>query len=132
LISACYQAGAFEFIDAMPEGLETRVSERGASLSGGQRQRIAISRALLRRSDVLILDEAMSAVDGETEAQLLQSLLSGSSQQTIVLISHRLTTVEHADYIVVLDLGHVVEQGTPEGLLAKRGRYWELFSSQAG
>ena len=132
LISACRRAGALEFINAMPEGLETTVSERGASLSGGQRQRIAIARALLRNSDVLILDEAMSAVDGETEAQLLQSLLSGSSKRTIVLISHRLTAVQHADHIIVLDGGRVVEQGVHEDLLAKHGRYWELFSSQVG
>jgi len=132
LTLACRRAGALEFIDAMPERMETRVSERGASLSGGQRQRIAIARALLRNSEVLILDEAMSAVDGETEAQLLQSLVSGSANQTIVLISHRLTTVQYADYIIVLDGGRVVEQGTHADLIAGHGRYRELFSTQAG
>jgi len=133
LNAACLQAGALGFITNMPEGLDTRVSERGTSLSGGQRQRIAIARALLRNSDVLILDEAMSAVDGETEARLLQSLLSsGHSKRTVVLISHRLTTVQHADYIVVLDGGRVVEQGTHEDLLARNGRYSKLFATQIG
>ena len=132
LHSACIQAGAGGFITTMPEGLDTKLSERGASLSGGQRQRIAIAKALLRDSDVLILDEAMSAVDGETEALLVQTLLSGSTNRTTVLISHRLTTVQYADYIVVLDSGQVVEQGTHEDLLARHGRYSELFATQIG
>jgi ABC-type multidrug transport system fused ATPase/permease subunit len=132
LNSACRQAGALGFITNMPDGLDTRLSERGTSLSGGQRQRIAIARALLRNSAVLMLDEAMSAVDGETEELLLQSLLSGSSKRTILLISHRLTTVQYADHIVVLDGGRVVEQGTHEELLAQNGRYLKLFATQIG
>ena len=130
LRSACLQAGAIEFIDSMPEGLDTMVGERGVTLSGGQRQRIAIARALLRNSEILILDEAMSALDGETEAMVLKSLLENSGSRMTLLISHRLATVRHADHILVLDGGRVVEQGSHEELLVKRERYWELFSTQ--
>jgi subfamily B ATP-binding cassette protein MsbA len=130
LRSVCCQAGALEFIDAMPDGLDTRVGERGLTLSGGQRQRISIARALLRNTDVLILDEAMSALDGETEAKILKSLLAGSPARIILLISHRLATVRNADHIIVLDCGRVVEQGSHQVLLPKHGKYWELFSTQ--
>jgi len=132
LRAACHLAGALKFIEAMPDGLDTLVGERGLTLSGGQRQRIAIARALLRNSDFLILDEAMSALDGATEAQILNSLLSGSSTRMILLISHRLATVRHADHIIVLEHGQVVEQGSHPELIAKQGKYYELFSTQLG
>jgi len=132
LRSACRQADALEFLDAMPEGIDTVVGERGVTLSGGQRQRIAIARALLRNSDVLILDEAMSALDGETEARVLKSILANSGTQIILLISHRLATVSNADQIIVLDRGRVIEQGTHEQLLMKHERYWDLFFTQMG
>ena len=130
LRSACRRAGALEFIDAMPHGLDTRIGERGLTVSGGQRQRIAIARSLLRNSDILILDEAMSALDGEIEAQILKSILMDSPRSIIVLISHRLATVRNANNIVVLDQGRVVEQGTHAELVKLRRRYWELFATQ--
>jgi ABC-type multidrug transport system fused ATPase/permease subunit len=132
LHSACRRAGALDFLDAMPDGLDTLVGERGLTLSGGQRQRIAIARALLRNSDVLILDEAMSALDGETEAQILKSILQVSPSRIILLISHRLATVQHSDHIIVIDQGRIVEQGAHKELLKNHGRYWELFSTQVG
>lgn len=130
MYSACQQAGALEFLDALPEGLDTMIGERGVTLSGGQRQRIAIARALLRNSEVLILDEAMSALDGETEANVLESILANSGTRIIILISHRLATVRHADQIIVLERGRVIEQGTHEQLLKKHERYWDLFFTQ--
>jgi len=130
LRSACQQADALEFIDAMPEGLDTMVGERGVALSGGQRQRISIARALLRNSDVLVLDEAMSALDGETEARVLKSILANSGTRIILLISHRLATVRHADHIIMLDRGRVIEQGTHDQLLMKHEKYWDLFFTQ--
>ena len=132
LREACNKAGALEFIDAMVHGLGTKVGERGLTLSGGQRQRIAIARALLRNSEVLIFDEAMSALDGETEAKILKSLLMDSPKRIILLVSHRLATVRNADHIVVLDGGRVVEQGTHQQLLERRGRYFEIFATQMG
>ena len=114
----------------MPHGLDTRIGERGLTVSGGQRQRIAIARSLLRNSDILILDEAMSALDGEIEAQILKSILMDSPRGIIVLISHRLATVRNANNIVVLDQGRVVEQGTHAELVKLRRRYWELFATQ--
>jgi ABC-type multidrug transport system fused ATPase/permease subunit len=130
MLSACRRAGALDFIRDLPDGLDTVVGERGVTLSGGQRQRIAIARGLLRNPQVLILDEALSALDGETEAEVLQSLLVDAPHCTIILVSHRLTTIQHSDHIIVLDRGRVVEQGTHAELLAKRGRYSELFATQ--
>ena len=126
---ACREAGVLEFVDSLPAGFDTLVGERGVTLSGGQRQRIAIARALLRDPDVLVLDEAFSALDGETEEQVLDAL-GRNPTRTILLVSHRLTTIRDSDRIIVLDGGRVIEQGSHEELLVRRGRYCELFSTQ--
>jgi ATP-binding cassette subfamily B protein len=113
-------------------GYETQVGERDESLSGGQRQRIAIARAVLRDPAILVLDEATSHVDNETERQIQRSLDALSGERTTLAIAHRLSTVRDADQIVVLDGGAVVEQGTHDELLARDGPYADLWSVQVG
>ncbi|MBY5162709.1 ABC transporter ATP-binding protein [Salsipaludibacter albus] len=125
-------AEAADFVREMPDGLDTVVGERGQKLSGGQRQRLSIARALLRDPAILVLDEATSAVDNETEAAIQRSLAHVSHDRTTVVIAHRLSTVRHADRIHVLDRGRVVESGTHEDLVAGRGIYDGLWQVQTG
>lgn len=127
---AAEQAGALGFIEALPQGFETVLGDQGVRLSGGQRQRLAIARALLRDPDILILDEATSALDSETERIVQASLERLMRGRTVVVIAHRLSTVEHADHVVVLEAGRVVEQGGYAELLAQRGRLWRYHSIQ--
>jgi ATP-binding cassette subfamily B protein len=126
-IEAARQAGAHEFIEALPEGYATRVGERGVKLSGGQRQRIAIARALLKDAPVVVLDEATAHVDQRTEAALLSSLSQVLSGRTVIVIAHRLSAVRMADTICVLKGGRVAEQGSHEALLVRGGDYAALF-----
>jgi subfamily B ATP-binding cassette protein MsbA len=114
----------------MPQGLDTVVGDRGALLSGGQRQRIAIARALLRNTPVLILDEATSALDTELERQIQEQLDALMQNRTTLVIAHRLSTVEKADRILVMDGGRVVETGSHAELLAKNGQYAVLYRMQ--
>jgi subfamily B ATP-binding cassette protein MsbA len=130
IIEAARAANALDFIDALPRGLDGRVGEGGALLSGGQRQRIAIARALLKNAPVLILDEATSALDSETESLIQDALKRLVRERTVLVIAHRLSTVEHADNIVVLDNGRITETGSHAELLARGGHYAALHKMQ--
>ena len=123
-------AQAHDFITAMPEGYETKIGERGAGLSGGQRQRIAIARAMLLDPRILILDDSMSAVDAETERLLQAAIATVMKGRTTVLVAHRLATAQHADHIIVLRDGQIVEQGTHAELDAAGGHYHHVLETQ--
>ena len=118
--------------DANQQGYDTLVGERGQRLSGGQRQRIALARAILKDAPVLVLDEATAAVDNDTEAAIQRSLAQITQQRTTVVIAHRLSTVRHADWIVVMDQGRIVEQGSHDSLVDQGGIYTNLWQVQAG
>ncbi len=130
--AAARAAEAHEFIAALPDGYASPVGERGAQLSGGQRQRIALARALYREPAILVLDEATSAVDNETEAAIQRSLARIAHQRTTLIVAHRLSTVRHADAIHVLEAGRIVESGTHDQLLARNGAYAALWRLQTG
>ncbi|MEA5508429.1 ABC transporter ATP-binding protein [Crocosphaera sp. UHCC 0190] len=132
VIKAANIAEAHEFIEKLPQGYETIVGERGQKLSGGQRQRIAIARAILKDPPILILDEATSAVDNETEAAIARSLEHITQDRTTIAIAHRLSTIRHSDCIYVMEYGQIVEQGTHEQLLEKQGIYAGLWQVQTG
>jgi ATP-binding cassette subfamily B protein len=129
---ALAMAGAMEFIEELPDGIDTVVGERGVKLSGGQRQRVAIARAMLEDPEMLILDEATSHVDNETEVLIQRSLESLTAERTTFAIAHRLSTVRDADEILVMDDGEIRERGTHEELLALEGLYANLWSVQVG
>lgn len=126
VVEAAKLAGVHEDIQRFPKGYETLIGERGVTLSGGQRQRVALARALAKRPKLLILDDALSAVDTETEARILQGLRSVLGQQTTIIVSHRTATLRHADWIIVLEDGQIVEEGPHERLLEAGGVYAEL------
>lgn len=132
IVTAAIAAEAHEFIIQLPQDYETIVGERGQKLSGGQRQRIAIARAILKDPPILILDEATSAVDNETEAAIARSLEKITQNRTTIAIAHRLSTIRHADCIYVLEYGQIVEKGTHEELLEKEGIYANLWRVQTG
>ncbi len=132
IISAAKVAQAHDFILELPEQYNTVVGERGQKLSGGQRQRIAIARAVLKNPPILILDEATSAVDNETEAAIAKSLEAITANRTTIAIAHRLSTIRHADCIYVMERGSLVEKGTHEELLEENGIYAHLWRVQTG
>ncbi|MBU6417176.1 MAG: lipid A export permease/ATP-binding protein MsbA [Xanthomonadaceae bacterium] len=130
ITAAAEAANAMEFVRELPAGIHSRVGEGGALLSGGQRQRIAVARALLKNAPILVLDEATSALDTESERLIQDALSRLMKNRTTLVIAHRLSTVEHADQIVVLDQGHIVERGTHVELLARGGKYAALYHLQ--
>jgi ATP-binding cassette subfamily B protein len=114
----------------MPRGIETVVGERGISLSGGQKQRATIARALCGRRPVLLLDDALSAVDSETERGIFEGILKERGEATVLFSTHRMASLPRCDRILVLDEGRIVEEGTHDRLLSLRGRYFDLYSRQ--
>jgi len=130
IIEACRIAHCHEFIQRFEDGYETIVGERGVKLSGGQRQRVAIARALLADPRILVLDEATSSLDSESEAMIQDGLRTLRKGRTSFVIAHRLSTIRNADQILVLELGQIVERGTHNELLARNGRYRELYDRQ--
>ncbi|MEP3784929.1 ABC transporter ATP-binding protein [Ascidiaceihabitans sp.] len=130
LTKALDAAFVSDFLDKLPDGLDTRVGPRGSALSGGQRQRVVIARALLRDTPILLLDEATSALDAQSENVVQRALDKLSTGRTTLVIAHRLSTIREADKIVVMDRGRVVDQGTHEDLLARGGMYADLYRLQ--
>lgn len=132
ILHAAKQANALEFIESLPDGLNTAVGERGIKLSGGQRQRIAIARAILKDAPILVLDEATSALDSESEKLIQSSLETLMKDRTSIVIAHRLSTIAKLDRIIVLEKGTVIEDGTHTELLKKNGTYATLWGHQSG
>jgi ATP-binding cassette subfamily B protein len=132
VVKAAEVAEAAAFVESLPCGWDTLVGEGGHRLSGGQRQRVAIARAVLKDAPLLVLDEATSAVDNETEAALQRSIQRISKGRTTIVIAHRLSTVRHADRIVVLDQGAIAEDGAHETLIQQDGIYAKLWAVQTG
>ena len=130
IIEACKEACAHEFINELEDGYETIVGERGIGLSGGQKQRISIARALIRDASILILDDASSALDMETEYSLLKNLKHRKKRPTTFIIAHRISAVKNADKIAFLENGCIVESGTHTELLKLKGKYYEIYKEQ--
>ena len=127
---AAKKAACHDFILSLPDGYDTKIGEGGASLSGGERQRISIARAIIKDAPIIILDEATANVDPENEEALMQAIQALTRDKTIIMIAHRLKTVEHADQILVLDQGRIVEQGKHQDLLAKQGIYSKFIQER--
>ena len=131
VLEAAHLAGADEFINKLEKGIDTYVGERGVKLSGGQKQRLSIARVFLKNPRILILDEATSALDNESELIVTKSLKDLAKGRTTLTIAHRLTTVQDADRILVLDKNGIEEEGSHEELLAKGGMYYRLWNRMA-
>ena len=129
--NAAELAAIHAFIEKLPQRYETMVGERGLKLSGGEKQRVAIARAILKRPSVFLFDEATSALDSRTEKEIQQALNEVSENQTTLMIAHRLSTVVHADEIIVLADGEVTERGTHQDLMLKRGLYYAMWQRQS-
>ena len=130
VLEAAKKAACHDFILSLPDGYDTKIGEGGASLSGGERQRISIARAIIKHAPIIILDEATANVDPENEEALMQAIQALTRDKTIIMIAHRLKTVEHADQILVLDQGRIVEQGKHQDLLAKQGIYSKFIQER--
>jgi ATP-binding cassette subfamily B protein len=132
IVAAATAANAHDFIEALPRGYDTRVGERGIKFSGGQKQRLSIARAILKDAPILILDEATSSVDADTEAEIQEALQKLIRGRTAIVIAHRLSTVRHADVIAVLEGGSIVELGNHDELMGRKGLYRKLHDRQVG
>lgn len=130
IIDAAIKANIWEYIQGLPDGLDTYVGERGVKLSGGQKQRISIARAFLKNPPILILDEATSALDNVTEMQIQKALENLSRGRTTLVVAHRLSTVKNADNIIVIDKSGIIEQGNHNELIKKNGVYANLYQYQ--
>lgn len=131
ILAICQTLGISEFVEKLPNGFSTHIGENGASLSGGQRQRLAIARALYRNPEILILDEATSALDTISEQYVQRTIQNlRAENKTVIVISHRLSTVRNADCIMVLENGNLVQQGTHDELLLQHGIYHKLWMQQ--
>jgi subfamily B ATP-binding cassette protein MsbA len=128
IMAAARAANAHDFIIGLPDGYDTKVGEKGVNLSGGQRQRIAIARAVLKDPRMLILDEATSSLDNESELLVQEALDRLMQGRTSFVIAHRLSTIQKADRILVLDKGRIVEEGTHRSLLDRKGLYYSLYT----
>ena len=131
IVQAARDAQIHDFITRLPDGYDTQVGERGLKLSGGEKQRVGIARTLLKNPPILLLDEATSALDTDTEQEIQGALARAAEGRTVLMIAHRLSTVADADRIIVLEDGHIVEEGTHADLLLRKGRYWGLWQRQA-
>jgi ATP-binding cassette, subfamily B (MDR/TAP), member 1 len=131
VIKACQDANIHDFIMSLPDGYATDCGSRGQAFSGGQRQRLATARALLRDPPLLLLDEATSALDTESERIVQAALENAAKGRTTIAVAHRLSTVQDADQLFVLDGGRIVERGTHGELLKQRGRYYEMCQAQS-
>lgn len=131
VVEAAKRARCHDFISALPNGYDTIVGEGGASLSGGERQRISIARALLKDAPIVVLDEATASIDPENEQLIQQALTELTREKTVVVIAHRLATIEHADQTLVVEDGTVVQRGTHEELLAQEGVYRRFVEARA-
>ena len=130
VIEAAKKACCHEFIEALPDGYDTVIGEGGASLSGGEKQRISIARAMMKDAPVIFLDEATANVDPENENDLMKAIQALTEEKTVIMIAHRLKTVEHADQILVIDHGKIVQQGTHENLMKEEGIYRNFISER--
>jgi ATP-binding cassette subfamily B protein len=127
---AARMSSVYDNIIDFPEGFETMIGERGVTLSGGQKQRISIARAILKDPSIMILDDSLSAVDTKTEEEILGDLKNVLNNRTGIIIAHRISTLKHADEIIVLDRGRIIEKGTHEELLNRQGEYYKLYCAQ--
>ena len=130
VLAAAKEAQCDEFVEKLPEGYQTMIGENGSMLSGGERQRISIARALLKDSPVILLDEATASLDAENETQIQKAISRLVKGKTVLIIAHRMRTVEGADKLVLLKVGKVAEQGTPQELYAKGGLYTKMCKLQ--